>query len=92
MPPSVLRGRVDDPLTWTQEDTDLAVALAEIEAERCSGCGHPVTDTMDPDLEFEWEAEALRCHSCAARDRAAEKAGDMGAGVRWLTTRRRRGD
>lgn len=91
MPWSVLGGRVvapGEPL-WTQEDTDLALALTEIESVRCSGCGNDLTETLDDADEFAWQAEAVRCHACAARDRAARKAEDMDtSGLRWLATRR----
>jgi hypothetical protein len=93
VPPSVLAGRVvlaGQPL-WLQEDTDLAVALTEIEAERCE-CGHSRTESMDPAHEFDWQAEAVRCHACAARERAARSAARDDAwdesGIRWVTTRR----
>ena len=91
MPPSVLTGRVveqGEPL-WTQEDTDLALALVEIEAERCE-CGHSRVESMDPDHKFGWVAEAIRCHACAARDRAARSKGKDwdDAGIRWVTKRR----
>jgi hypothetical protein len=91
----VLTGRViaqGDPL-WTQEDTDLAVALTEIEGER-HACGHPRSESMDPAHEFDWKADPVRCHACAAVDRAARRAAEDkswdGAGINWIT--RRRGD
>lgn len=91
MPPSVLTGRVvasGEPV-WTQEDTDLALALTAIEAERCE-CGHPRSESMDPALEFDWKAEAIRCHACAARDRAMRKRDKSwdDAGIRWVTSRK----
>jgi hypothetical protein len=48
---------------------------------------------MDPALEFDWVAEPVRCHACAAVDRAArDVAPDTwdDAGINWIT--RRRGD
>jgi hypothetical protein len=87
----VLGGRIvnpGDPL-WSQDDTDLAVALTEIDGERHT-CGHPRSESMDPAHEFDWEAEAVRCHACAARDRAARAVGEGwdDAGINWITTRR----
>lgn len=90
----MLAGRIvhpGDPL-WTQDDTDLAVALTDLESGRCSGCGHPRTETMSPESEFGWRAEALRCHSCATRERAARAAAANDtwdeSGVSWITTRK----
>jgi hypothetical protein len=90
VPPSVLCGRIvapGDPL-WEQDDTDLALALTQIEAERCD-CGHSRAESMDPVHEFDWRAEFVRCHACAARDRAARNTDDAfdSAGVRWITMR-----
>jgi hypothetical protein len=88
----VLAGRTvipGDPL-WTQDDTDLAIALTEIEGQRHS-CGHPRSESMDPALEFDWRAEPIRCHACAAVDRAARQAADESmdsAGIHWIVTRR----
>lgn len=87
----MLVGRVvmpGEPM-WTQEDTDLAVALTLIDADRCE-CGHPRSESMDPDNEFDWTVEAVRCHSCAARERAAKGKGKDwdDAGIRWVTKRR----
>ena len=89
MPHSVLLGRIvapGEPL-WAQADTDLALALADLEAEQCPGCHHPRAETMDPANEFSYEAEPVRCHACAARDRASRNVGDGwdDAGINWTT-------
>jgi hypothetical protein len=75
---------------WTQADTDLALALTELEADRCPGCQHPRSESMDPAHEFDWVADPVRCHACAARDRAARVGGDGwdDAGINWTTTRK----
>lgn len=62
---------VDGQPLWTAQDTALAVALTSIEAATCV-CGHDRRDTMNPDNEYGYIATAVRCHACAARDRAAE--------------------
>lgn len=92
-PPSVLAGRVvgDGEPLWTQEDTDLALALTELEDATCPGCGHDRAESMDKANTFAYRAEPAKCHACAARDRAAnQRANDPGwdaAGVRWVTRR-----
>ena len=73
VPHSVLTGRVvaDGQPLWTAQDTALAVALTAVEAATCQ-CGHDRRESMDPKNEYQYTAEAVRCHACAARDRAAE--------------------
>jgi hypothetical protein len=70
----------------------LAIALTELDSERCSGCGQSRLESMDKDSEFLWRAEPIRCHSCATRERAARanngSEGWDGAGVTWLTRRK----
>lgn len=86
-----------EPL-WTGEDRAWALALLELEADTCSGCGQSISESMDPDREDAWRAEVLRCHACTAAARHVEswqkQGGDQrGAHVRvtkreglpWLT-------
>jgi hypothetical protein len=59
---------------WTEEDRELAVALADWEADLCGGCGHPLAETTAPGNEERYEVRvAARCHCCTAID-IAEKA------------------
>ena len=37
----------------------------------CSGCGLPRDETMRTEAQFLYSSEPIRCHACAARDRAA---------------------
>lgn len=58
-------------------DRLLALALTEYEARRCSGCGQDLHESMDPDLLDEWDTwPAIRCGSCTALARAAERTKD----------------
>lgn len=90
----MLNGRIlrDGEPLWRQDDTDLAVALLEYEAERCPGCGHSRAESMDPAHEFDWRVEPARCHACATRERAARSASAdetwSDAGIQWVVTRR----
>ena len=90
----MLVGRVVDPGAplWTQSDTDLAIALTELEDDRHE-CGHPRSESMDPANEFAYTAEPVRCHACAAADRASRNRPESldDAGIRWITLRRDRG-
>ena len=73
VPHSILTGRTvreGQPL-WTAQDTALAVALTAVEAATCS-CGHDRRESMAPANEYAYTAEAVRCHACATRDRAAD--------------------
>ena len=42
------------------------MALLEYEADICSGCGQPRSESMDKANEYHYEPTALRCHGCAA--------------------------
>lgn len=57
---------------WLDEDIDAALEWVEFKASLCGGCGRRRTETFDPSNEERYDVEALRCHACAARDRAAK--------------------
>jgi hypothetical protein len=42
-------------------------------ATRCSGCGNPLDECTNPDLEEAYEATSVRCFACAARATEARK-------------------
>ena len=94
MPPSVLMGRVvrpGDP-QWTQGDTDMAVALMELEAGTCTGCGLPREQTLAHEGDgFRFTAQPVRCRGCEAMDRESRRHADMprwdSAGIRWSVRR-----
>lgn len=93
MPHSVFTGRVvrDGAPQWTAADTALGVALRVLESVTCAGCGADRRESMDASAEFEWRAEAVRCHGCATRDRAAgahSKAGGELSGLNWVVNRK----
>lgn len=75
VPPSVLGGRVVRPgePEWLGSDTALAEALTMLEQYQCGGCGNDRRESMNPDNQFAYQVEAVRCHACAARDRHVEK-------------------
>lgn len=92
MPHSILTGRTprDGQPLWTANDTALAVALTALEAVTCA-CGHDRRESMDPANEYGYVADAVRCHACAARDRAAEsyaKQDGSTAGLMFTVRRR----
>ena len=53
------------------DDTDAVLEMLEEEAMLCPGCGLPRDQTMDKEAQDAYESHALRCHSCAARERKA---------------------
>lgn len=74
MPLSVFRGQRRPSETWTHHDRVLALALAAYEADLCSGCGQPMTESMDPDNERGYVAPPPhRCHACTAVAERAEE-------------------
>ncbi|MEU1496986.1 hypothetical protein [Streptomyces sp. NPDC005732] len=67
MPRSVFLGRVvggDEPL-WLPEDRYWALALLEVEADRCPDCGQPWCEATSPDNEDAYRAALVKCHACA---------------------------
>jgi hypothetical protein len=64
-----------EPL-FTDEDIDEILDFLDIEDETHGPCGVPKAEGFSPDSEGEWSAKALRCHACAAIDKAA---GDFGS-------------
>lgn len=70
---------------------EAALLWAEEESLRCSGCALPLDETTQPGRDQHYDAEAIVCHSCAARDRAqrawSEKKGDT-AGLMWRVVER----
>jgi len=55
-----------EPL-WTEEDRRDAVALAMEEQGSCPGCKGQIEETTDPENQFRYVAEGIRCHRCAAQ-------------------------
>lgn len=82
MPRSVLMGRVVEPgePLWLAEDVDAVLEWQRWCDLQCSGCGQPMTETLDPELEGAYEATAVVCHGCAARE--GEQKRQDGVGVR----------
>lgn len=48
----------------------------------CPGCGRPVTETFDPELQGAYEAHVITCHACAAREKAVKADEAKNPGVR----------
>ncbi|MGW6913706.1 hypothetical protein ACWGB8_07790 [Kitasatospora sp. NPDC054939] len=61
-----------EPL-WTDSDRAWALALLQVEDETCSGCGQPLAESTDPDSEYRYVAEVIRCHACTTAGRHAER-------------------
>ena len=56
---------------WSSRDALLAVALTQLEAALCPGCGQP--QWIGFDHEVEWDVPGpVRCFPCTARDKAAD--------------------
>lgn len=77
---------------WTDEDRAWALALAEVERECCPDCGQPWSEAANPDNEFSYQAELLRCHACATGAREShryQRAGGDERGIHVSITKRR---
>lgn len=52
---------------WDEESRAVAVTLIDLEADACSGCGQPLSETLKPDAAGAYEAQLpARCHACDA--------------------------
>jgi hypothetical protein len=52
---------------WTQEDIQAAISLTTYESNACPGCGDQLSETTDPDNQFQYVADLpIRCHKCTA--------------------------
>lgn len=74
MPRSIVLGRPwpqpGEPL-WLPDDIEYALGhMAELKL-RCSGCGNPRDESMDPERAHQWHAHSSVCFACAEID--AEK-------------------
>jgi hypothetical protein len=75
---------------WLDEDREWAMALVDIEADTCHGCGQPRTESLDPANEGHYSASPHRCHACAAMSRAVRAWSDAGGttdGVTFYVTK-----
>lgn len=65
---------------WDRTQHALVAALADLEADTCSGCGNPLSESMSPGADPEnrdgthfYEAgPPHRCHGCTARENRAK--------------------
>ena len=78
-----------EPL-WTEEDRAYALALAVYEADQCSGCGRPRSETTDPEMDGMYRATAMRCHGCAAVAKASKNNDYEPEGLYFAVTPTRR--
>ena len=78
MPRSVLLGRVvaDGEPLWLPEDLEAALEWRAHLDSQCSGCGHPASQTFNPDFEGAFEAEPVVCHACKKRELEYKKFDD----------------
>lgn len=61
-------GRVvaDGEPLWLPADRRWALALLEVEADTCPGCGQPLSQSTDRENEGAYDATFLACHGCRA--------------------------
>lgn len=70
---------------WTDDDVAAALAVQQSLDAACPQCGGDLAKTTDPDHQFDWRAETVRCHNCKARHDEAEGADAAGLLVRsWF--------
>ena len=75
---------------WTEEDRGWAIALLAVEADACSGCGQPLSESTAPDAEGRYEApEPTRCHACTPLHKRQQAYADAPSGLMFEVERRR---
>ena len=57
------------------------VALEQIDRDTCNGCGHPLSETTDPEAMTDYMARSVVCHACKALAKARVRSGDDGTVV-----------
>lgn len=56
---------------WDDENRAWAIALLQVEADTCRGCGEPLSESTHPDAEDGYAVDLpTRCHACTALDQA----------------------
>lgn len=85
IPRSLFLGRVvgeRSPL-WTYEDRMFALALDQIEKDKCGGCGFPLSETTTPEAEGIFKGHVVRCHACRSVAHAVETVDDTRGLMSW---------
>lgn len=78
-----------EPL-WTEDDLAWALAEAAEAADRCQ-CGHPLSETTDPDAEGEYEAPLpTRCYACTELEKRREEYRNSPPGLLFSVYRKHR--
>lgn len=72
-----------EPL-WLDEDRYWAEALAEVEADTCPECRQPWSETTNPENEFAYRAQVIRCHACTTSAKTVKAKNDKGESVEGL--------
>lgn len=50
---------------WDEESRAVAVTLIDLEADTCTGCGQPLSETLKPEAAGAYEVPLpSRCHAC----------------------------
>lgn len=66
----------EDESYWTEADHNYALAWQAEQGERHT-CGRRLSESMAKENQFAYEAEAVRCHACAAKDRVGKQYQDQ---------------
>lgn len=75
---------------WGDDDRGWAFALLEDDADRCQGCGQPLSESTRPDAEGAYRADLpTRCHACTPFLRQQEEYKDSTPGLLFTVSRKR---
>ena len=68
-----MRKRTVNSTEWTDEDTQLALALEDYEAGLCPGGPHPLAETSKPEHAGAYlRGDEVECHLCTAQGHLAK--------------------
>lgn len=62
---------------WTDEDRAWHLAYMAERDERCSGCGQPLAECMDPDTAGRWEVLKRTCEPCRVAEAEMENDSEL---------------
>jgi hypothetical protein len=63
---------------WLDDDREWLLALLAEQRNTCSGCGHPVDISHDPDTAKTWRLQTSTCQACLVLDMDRHNAAEAG--------------
>lgn len=71
---------------WGDDDRGWLLALLAEDADTCSGCGHPNSETSDPASMHQWRLVQRKCWACVVLEADADARAESKTKDRGLKT------